>query len=113
MDRSWKTGVEGAQHVDRARDAVEGDAFEADFADELGKVKRIEVWLRRHLLRGTLGREAVELEQGLRRVECHSGGSGEGKPGRETDILGRRRGGDGGVDRGDVGRGFDRVGSRM
>lgn len=29
-------GREGAEDVDRARDAAEGDAFQADFADELG-----------------------------------------------------------------------------
>ena len=55
----------------------------------------------------------MELKEGLRGVESHSGGGGERKPSRETDILGRSRRSDGGVDRSDIGRCFDCVGSRM
>lgn len=36
LDVRGQVGAEGAQAVDGARDAVEGDALETDFADQLG-----------------------------------------------------------------------------
>lgn len=39
--------MEGVEAVDSARDAVEGDALEADFADELGGGGRVGGWWRR------------------------------------------------------------------
>ena len=61
-------------------------------------MKGIEVWLRGSLLRGALGGEGVELEEGLWGVESHGSGGGEGEPGRESDVFGSGGSSDGGVD---------------
>lgn len=76
LDVFWEGGVEGAETVDGAGDAVEGDAFEADFTLEFGGGEGGEVVVGCGWGEGACC--LVEGCEGCGAVHCHCCGGGEG-----------------------------------
>lgn len=101
-----ETFAEGAQAVDGARDAVEGYAFQAHFADQLHGL-----WSRRWLWE-RLG-EVVEFDERGWRVQRHGRRRRDGKPRREPDLVRLCRLGDPRVGLADVGWCAKHIGLRV